>query len=59
MKLTAGEKRLLAFHYLFPVPKNRLNTILRDRPQSRKVSYIFSRTTCANLLKIKIEKAID
>ena len=32
MKLTEGEKRLLALHYFFPVPKNRLNGLYEIDP---------------------------
>lgn len=33
MQLTAVEKRLLALHYYFPVPKNRLHCLLTEDPE--------------------------
>ena len=42
MELTDAERRLLALHYVFPVPLNQLEQTLRDRPQSRKVIFISS-----------------
>ena len=42
MEMTDAERRLLALHYVFPVPLNRLNRLYESRPESRKVIFISS-----------------
>jgi DNA processing protein len=58
VKLTDGEKRLLALHYLFPVPKNRLNAIYEIDPNLEKF-HTYSVERLALLLNIRIEKAFN
>lgn len=56
MKLTEVEKRLLALHYLLPVPKNRLNTLYEIDPNL--INYQnYSNERLAQVLNISIEKA--
>lgn len=56
MELTEVEKRLLALHYLLPVPKNRLKTLYEIDPNL--VNYQkYSNERLAQMLNISIEKA--
>lgn len=56
MKLSEIEKRLLALHYFFPVPKNRLNRLYETDP-SLENYHTFSVERLASLLKITELKA--
>ncbi len=56
MMITAVERRLLALHYLFPVPKNRLNALLEDDPTLANF-HTYSAQRLARLLNISVEKA--
>lgn len=57
MELTATEKRLLALHYFFPVPKNRLDTLYEF--DSNLVEFrTYSAEKLAMILKTSIEKAV-
>ncbi|WP_172369703.1 DNA-processing protein DprA [Sporosarcina jiandibaonis] len=57
LKFTDGEKRLLALHYLFPVPKNRLNALFEIDPNLEKL-HTYPAERLAFLLHIKMEKAV-
>jgi DNA processing protein len=57
VKLSDGEKRLLALHYLFPVPRNRLNALYEIDPNLEKL-HTYSAERLAFLLRIKVEKAV-
>ena len=56
MQLTEAEKRLLALHYFFPVPKNRLNLLYELDPNLDRFS-IYSAGKLASILRITTEKA--
>ena len=56
MRLTEMEKKLLALHYFFPVPKNRLNRLYEIDPNLVKIQ-TYSAERLANLLKITSLKA--
>lgn len=56
MTITAVERRLLALHYLFPVPKNRLNTLFEEDPDLTDF-HLYSAHQLAHLLNISVEKA--
>ena len=58
MELTDVERRLLALHYLFPVPLNRLKTLYEIDPNLEKLSYIFGRTT-STILNITSKKQVN
>ncbi|MHA6258696.1 DNA-processing protein DprA [Sporosarcina sp. CAU 1771] len=57
MKLTDAEKRLLALHYLFPVPANRLNNLYEMDPNLESI-HLYSVKKLAEILKIPYEKAM-
>ncbi|CAM3079916.1 DNA-processing protein DprA [Filibacter tadaridae] len=56
MKLTEVDKRLLALHYVFPVPVNRLERLFMIDPNLEKI-FDFKATEFASLLNIPIRKA--
>lgn len=56
MQLTATEKRLLALHYYFPVPKKRLKLLFEIDPDLSRFS-TFSATKLGQILNITAEKA--
>lgn len=56
MELTATEKRLLALHYIFPVPKNRLDLLYELDPNLVKFP-TYSAERLAMILKTTVEKA--
>lgn len=56
MELTATEKRLLALHYFFPVPKNRLNLLYEMDPNLVDFP-TYSAEKLAAILKTTVEKA--
>ena len=56
MEVSKVEKRLLALHYFFPVPKNRLNRLYEIDPNLEKFQ-TYSAERLANLLKITSLKA--
>ena len=43
MELTDAERRLLALHYVFPVPLNRLNRLYEIDPNLEKLLYVSGR----------------
>ena len=56
MQLTEAEKRLLALHYFYPVPKNRLELLYELDPNLERFS-TYSVEKLASILKITTEKA--
>lgn len=56
MELTEAEKRLLALHYVFPVPLNRLNRLYEHDPHLARLT-THSVHQLAELLSLSIEKA--
>ena len=56
MKLADAERRLLALHYVFPVPLNRLERLYEIDPNLEKL-YVFKAIELAHLLKIPVLKA--
>ncbi|WP_203246212.1 DNA-processing protein DprA [Sporosarcina beigongshangi] len=58
MELTNVEKRLLALHYVFPVPLNRLNRLYETDPTLEKL-YTYRPMELVHLLGISLEKAIQ
>ncbi len=58
MELTVVEKRLLALHYVFPVPLNRLNRLYEIDPTLEKL-YTYHPKELADLLGITLAKAIQ
>lgn len=58
MKLTDVEKRLLALHYVFPVPLNRLNRLYEFDPTLEKL-HLYRPKELADLLGISLAKAIQ
>ncbi len=57
MKLSEIEKRLLALHYFFPVPQNRLNRLFETDPSLE--NYLsYSAEKLASLLKVTTLKAV-
>ena len=57
MNLSESERNFLALHYLFPVPKNRLNGLLEFDPNLEEF-HTYSAERLAFLLKIKSDKAV-
>ena len=53
MELTDVEKRLLALHYVFPVPLNRLNRLYEIDPTLEKL-YTYRPKELADLLGISL-----
>ncbi|MEK5039563.1 DNA-processing protein DprA [Sporosarcina sp. FSL K6-3457] len=58
MELTDVEKRLLALHYVFPVPLNRLNRLYETDPTLEKL-YTYRPKELVDLLGISLTKAIQ
>ncbi|WP_318615441.1 DNA-processing protein DprA [Sporosarcina sp. YIM B06819] len=58
MELTNAEKRLLALHYVFPVPLNRLSR-LYDRDPNLERLYTYRANELVDLLNISLAKAIQ
>lgn len=58
MELTDAEKRLLALHYVFPVPLNRLNRLYEIDPTLEKL-YKYRPKELVHLLGITLDKAIQ
>ncbi|MFJ7933127.1 DNA-processing protein DprA [Sporosarcina sp. NPDC096371] len=58
MELTDTEKRLLALHYVFPVPLNRLNRLYEKDPNLEKL-YTYRAKELVDLLNISLAKAIQ
>ena len=58
MKLTDAERRLLALHYVFPVPLNRLSRLYETDPTLEKL-YTYRPKELADLLGISLAKAIQ
>ena len=56
MELTEAERRLLALHYLLPVPKNRLNILYEIDPNLANFQ-TYSAERLARILNIKADKA--
>lgn len=56
MKLNEVEKRLLALHYVYPVPKNRLELLLQVDPTLEEFT-TYSARALAQILNITPEKA--
>lgn len=56
MEVTNAERRLLALHYFFPVPKNRLRALYEIDPNLEKV-HMYSAERLAFLFNISTEKA--
>lgn len=56
MELTDAERRLLALHYVFPVPLNRLNRLYGIDPNLEKL-YVYKAVELAHILKISVSKA--
>ncbi|MER2088120.1 MAG: DNA-processing protein DprA [Sporosarcina sp.] len=56
MELTDAERRLLALHYVFPVPFNRLNGLYGIDPNLEKL-YSYKAFELAHILKITMSKA--
>ncbi len=56
MELTDAERRLLALHYVFPVPLNRLNRLYEIDPNLEKL-FAFKAIELAHILKISVLKA--
>ncbi len=56
MELTDAERRLLALHYVFPVPLNRLNGLYGIDPNLEKL-YVYKAIEFAHILKISVSKA--
>ncbi len=50
MELTDAERRLLALHYVFPVPLNRLNRLYEIDPNLEKL-YVYKAVELAHILK--------
>jgi DNA processing protein len=57
MEMTDAERRLLALHYVFPVPLNRLNRLYERDPNLEKL-FSYPANELADLLNIKTAKAI-
>jgi len=58
MELTEAEKRLLALHYLLPVPKNRLNALYEMDPELLNYQR-YSAEVLSRLLKTTPKKALQ
>ncbi|WP_342509440.1 DNA-processing protein DprA [Sporosarcina sp. FSL K6-2383] len=58
MELTDVEKRLLALHYVFPVPLNRLNKLYETDPTLEKL-YMYRPIELVRLLGISLKKAVQ
>lgn len=58
MVLTDAERRLLALHYVFPVPLNRLNRLYEIDPNLEKL-YVYKAVELAHILNISVSKAIQ
>lgn len=56
MELTDAERRLLALHYVFPVPLNRLNSLYEIDPNLEKL-YVYKAFELAHILNISMSKA--
>ncbi|WP_186671255.1 DNA-processing protein DprA [Sporosarcina sp. BP05] len=56
MELTDAERRLLALHYVFPVPLNRLNRLYEIDPNLEKL-YVYKAFELAHILNIPVLKA--
>lgn len=56
MVLTDAERRLLALHYVFPVPLNRLNRLYEIDPNLEKL-YVYKAVELAHILNITVSKA--
>lgn len=56
MELTDAERRLLALHYVYPVPLNRLNRLYEIDPNLEKL-YVYKAVELAHILKITVSKA--
>ena len=56
MELTDAERRLLALHYMFPVPLNRLKRLYETDPALEKL-YMYKAIELAQILKISLTKA--
>nr|WP_192597460.1 DNA-processing protein DprA [Sporosarcina limicola] len=54
--MTDAEKRLLALHYVFPVPWNRLKRLYETDPNLEKL-FTYRATEFAEILKITVQKA--
>ncbi len=57
MELTDAERRLLALHYVFPVPLHRLKRLYEKDPNLEKL-YVYRAEELAKLLEIPVQKAI-
>lgn len=58
MELTDAERRLLALHYVFPVPLNKLNGLYEIDPNLEKL-YVYKANELAHILRISVSKAIQ
>lgn len=56
MVLSDAERRLLALHYVFPVPLNRLNRLYEIDPNLEKL-YVYKAVELAHILNISVSKA--
>ena len=56
MELTDVERRLLALHYVFPVPLNRLNRLYEIDPNLEKL-YVYKAVELAHILNISVVKS--